>query len=90
MFTTAVKKRVLTELEISQLNAKYQDLTVNQRIAQLYKDFEADEVMLTSSFAATSAFLLHAFSQVNKQQKTRGNDTFILPLLSTALSVNGN
>lgn len=75
MFPIAVKKRVLTTEEIDQLNAKYKDLTVSQRIAQLYKDFEVDEVMLTSSFAATSAFLLHAFSQVNKEQKIYFIDT---------------
>jgi len=75
MFPTAVKKRVLTIEEITQLNAKYIDLSVSQRITQLYQDFEAEEVMLTSSFAATSAFLLHAFSQVNKEQKIYFIDT---------------
>ncbi len=75
MFPTAVKKRVLTTEEITQLNAKYKDLTVSQRIAQLYKDFDVNEVMLTSSFAATSAFLLHAFAQVNKAQKIYFIDT---------------
>lgn len=75
MFPAAVKKRVLTEDEIEQLNIKYKDLTISQRIAQLYKDFDVEEVMLTSSFAATSAFLLHAFSQVNKEQKIYFIDT---------------
>ncbi len=75
MFPTAVKKRVLTAEEITQLNAKYKDLTVSERIAQLYKDFDVNEVMLTSSFAATSAFLLHAFSEVNKEQKIYFIDT---------------
>ena len=38
MFPAAVKKRILTEEEITQLNAKYKSLSISERIAQLYKD----------------------------------------------------
>ena len=34
----------------------------------LYRDFEGSDVMLTSSFAATSAMLLKFFSDVNNKQ----------------------
>src|SRR3989338_6337413 len=62
-------KRIFSTEEIKSLNARYRKLSVTERIEQLYKDFAADEIMLTSSFAATSAFLLHVFSKINPQQK---------------------
>ncbi len=60
---------------IRELNARYRDLSVEERVAQLYKDFEADEVMLTSSFAANSALLLHLFSKLAPHQKVLFIDT---------------
>jgi len=53
---------------LEQLNAKYEKLSVYKRVEALYKDFDAEEIMLSSSFAATSAFLLKVFSDVNKKQ----------------------
>lgn len=53
---------------IQRLNAKYDDLDVYRRVEQLYKDFDAKDIMITSAFAATSAFLLKVFSDVNKEQ----------------------
>ena len=70
-----VKKRVFTEEEIKALNKKYKPLSIEERIKELYKDFDVTEVMLTSSFAATSAFLLKLFSDVNKKQKVFFIDT---------------
>lgn len=61
-------KRIFSEKEIRSLNEKYKNLTVEQRVEQLYKDFDAKEVMLTSSFAATSAFFLKIFSEINSNQ----------------------
>jgi len=75
MIETAIKKRVLSPEKINELNEKYKSLSVKERIAALYQDFDVAEVMLTSSFAATSAFLLHAFSAVNKAQKIYFIDT---------------
>ena len=75
MNDTTVKKRVFTEKEIKALNKKYKPLSIKQRIEELYKDFDVTEVMLTSSFAATSAFLLKLFSDVNKEQKVFFIDT---------------
>nr|WP_187248638.1 phosphoadenylyl-sulfate reductase [Mesonia sp. K4-1] len=71
----AYPKRVLTEEEINILNKKYQPLSVDQRINELYNDFDVNEVMLTSSFAATSAFLLKLFADINKQQEVFFIDT---------------
>ena len=57
-----------TQFDIQALNTRYNKLNVYQRVEQLYKDFKAEDIMLTSSFAATSAFLLKVFSDVNKEQ----------------------
>lgn len=69
------KKRILSSKEIKALNRKYKKLTVKERINQLYNDFDLDEIMLTSSFAATSAFFLKLFSDVNKKQPIYFIDT---------------
>lgn len=68
MNTITVEKRTFTEKYLSELNQKYRALSVTERIEQLYKDFDVNEVMLTSSFATSSAFLLHEFSKVNNDQ----------------------
>jgi phosphoadenosine phosphosulfate reductase len=60
---------------IAALNQRYHALSAKERIAQLYKDFKQNEVMLTSSFAATSAFLLKLVSEVNPQQTVFFIDT---------------
>jgi len=70
-----LKVPLLNSEEIQTLNEKYHDLSVEQRIQTLYKDFAADRVMLTSSFAATSAFLLHLFSRLAPQQTVLFIDT---------------
>lgn len=62
-------------LDFAKLNEQYGKMTVYQRVEQLYKDFNQDEIMLTSSFAATSAFLLKVFSDINKGQKIYFIDT---------------
>jgi len=55
-------------LQLKELNSIYKSLDIHQRIEKLYKDFNASDIMLTSSFAATSAMLLKFFSDVNKEQ----------------------
>lgn len=62
------EKRIISDQEIKFLNKKYKPLSVIDRIKTLYEDFEEAEIMVTSSFAATSAFLLKLFSEVNNQQ----------------------
>lgn len=61
--------------QIAELNRTYGPLTPEERVQQLYKDFKGDEVMLTSSFATNSAFLLHLFSQTAPHQKVIFIDT---------------
>ncbi len=68
-------KRTFTEAEIKALNERYRPLTAEERLAELYTDFALEEVMLTSSFAATSAMLLKLFSDINKQQTVLFIDT---------------
>lgn len=69
------EKRIFTEHEITLLNNKYKDLTLHERIRELYNDFSQDEIMLTSSFAATSAFLLKLFSDIKRDQPVYFIDT---------------
>ena len=54
--------------QLTSLNKVYKDFSIHQKVEQLYKDFNQDDIMLTSSFAATSAMLLKVFSDVNKDQ----------------------
>lgn len=63
-----VEKRMVSNKEIQLLNKKYKSLSAKDRIKTLYQDFEQAEVMVTSSFAATSAFLLKLFSEINTDQ----------------------
>jgi len=70
-----VNKREFSSEAIKSLNKKYRKLTPIERVTELYQDFGQDEVMLTSSFAATSAFLLKLFSDVNKTQRIYFIDT---------------
>ncbi len=60
---------------IKALNEKYSTLTVDERIRALYTDFNAEKVMLTSSFASTSAFFLYLFSKIHPEQKVFFIDT---------------
>ena len=73
--STTIDKRIFTETEIKALSDKYRPLMPHERVRMLYQDFVKDEVMLTSSFAATSAFLLKVFSDINKAQKIYFIDT---------------
>ena len=57
-----------TELDLKELNVKFRLLQPEQRITELYRIFALEEVMLTSSFAATSAYLLHLFSVYKPEQ----------------------
>lgn len=68
-------KSTFSEKEIKSLNKKYRKFSVTERIEQLYIDFDVKEIMLTSSFAATSAFLLRVFSNINPEQKIYFIDT---------------
>lgn len=75
MISTPHNKALFTEQDVLKLNKKYKPLTACQRIETLYNDFDVDEIMLTSSFAATSAFLLKLISDINKNQEVFFIDT---------------
>lgn len=70
-----VEKRIITEEEVKELNSKYKALSIEERVKELYTDFLPGEIMLTSSFAATSAFLLKLFSMTNSEQLVYFIDT---------------
>ncbi|HUS25478.1 MAG TPA: phosphoadenylyl-sulfate reductase [Candidatus Binatia bacterium] len=60
---------------IAELNARYAPLPFDQRMRQLYCDFDADRVLITSSFAATSAYFLHIVHRAQPRQKIAFIDT---------------
>jgi phosphoadenosine phosphosulfate reductase len=68
-------KKVFSKEEIAVLNNGYADLSPEQRVKKLYEDFSQDDIMLTSSFASTSALLLKLFSDENKAQPVFFIDT---------------
>ena len=68
-------KSLFTAEQIADLNKKHRGLSPIERIKLLYEDFGTDEIMLTSSFAATSAFLLKLFTEVKQEQKVFFIDT---------------
>lgn len=65
----------ISDERLSILNKTYNSLSVRDRIKQLYLDFDVNDVMLTSSFAATSALLLKLFSDINTKQEVFFIDT---------------
>jgi phosphoadenosine phosphosulfate reductase len=53
---------------IVKLNERYQPLNFEARLNMLYQDFKPEKVMVTSSFAATSAYFLHIISRFRPEQ----------------------
>ncbi|MCC5812693.1 MAG: phosphoadenylyl-sulfate reductase [Ectothiorhodospiraceae bacterium] len=53
---------------IAELNRAYAPLDFEARIRRLYEDFSPEKVMVTSSFAATSAYFLHIISGIRPEQ----------------------
>ena len=53
---------------LSSLNRKFEPLSIPERIEALYQYIEEKEVLVTSSFGTTSAFLLHQISQIRPTQ----------------------
>lgn len=60
---------------IDELNRLYAPLDFEARIHRLYEDFAPDKVLVTSSFAATSAYFLHIISRIRPQQVVHFIDT---------------
>ena len=68
-------ENVAFAIDFKKLNESYHQMSVYERVENLYRDFDPGDIMLTSSFAATSAFLLKVFSDINKDQKIYFIDT---------------
>ncbi len=62
-------------MKIHQLNQKYQSLSFQGRLEQLFNDFESDDILLTSSFGTTSMALLHLVSKVKPGHPVHFIDT---------------
>jgi phosphoadenosine phosphosulfate reductase len=65
----------LSRADIAALNAAYAPLGYAERIARLYTDFQPGKVLVTSSFAATSAFFLHVINSIRPEQPIHFIDT---------------
>lgn len=65
----------LSEAQIGTLNERYAKLDFGQRLRSLYDDFDPAKVMVTSSFAATSAYFLHIASTIRPEQVIHFIDT---------------
>lgn len=65
----------LDNLQIEALNERYAPLAFGERLRQLYLDFDPAKVMITSSFAATSAYFLHIVSRIRPEQVIHFIDT---------------
>lgn len=60
-------------MNLEELNAKYTGMKPEERVAELYKDF--NKVLFTSSFGTSAAILLHMFSKINPEQTVHFIDT---------------
>ncbi len=60
---------------IAELNRRYAPLDFAQRLRQLYEDFAPEKVLVTSSFAATSAYFLHIIKSIRAEQRIAFIDT---------------
>ncbi|MDX1803935.1 MAG: phosphoadenylyl-sulfate reductase [Alcanivorax sp.] len=65
----------LSKEALAQLNETYRSLSFAERIRRVYEDFNPERVMVTSSFAATSAYFLHIISSIRPAQKIHFIDT---------------
>lgn len=65
----------LTPEALAELNRVYRPLSFDERIRRLYQDFSADGILVTSSFAATSAYFLHIINSIRPEQVIHFIDT---------------
>src|ERR1051325_6065474 len=59
----------LSAARIAELNRISAPLHFEERLRRLYRDFAPEKVLVTSSFAATSAYFLHIISDIRPDQK---------------------
>jgi phosphoadenosine phosphosulfate reductase len=65
----------LDEDRIAELNGRYAPLNFEERLQRIYRDFDPDKILVTSSFAATSAYFLHIVTRVRPEQVIHFIDT---------------
>lgn len=68
-------RAVVDAAGIQLLNEQYRPLDFEARIRRLYTDFAPDKVLVTSSFAATSAYFLHIIATIRPEQVVHFIDT---------------
>lgn len=73
--TTLQKATEWQELSIELLNDIFTPLPFEDRISLLYKYFDEEDVLYTSSFGTKSVFLLHLISKIRPSQKVHFIDT---------------
>lgn len=71
---TAVTAHTLP-LPLEEANARFRPLHFAERIRELYTMFTPEDVLITSSFAATSAYFLHIIHRIQPAQKIAFIDT---------------
>jgi phosphoadenosine phosphosulfate reductase len=57
------------------LNDKYSALTPSGRIEEIFRDFDPEKILVTSSFGTSSVYLLSLLNRVRKEQKIYFIDT---------------
>ena len=65
----------LSTERVRELNAEFAPLHFEERIRRLYELFAPEDVLVTSSFAATSAYFLHIIHRIQPAQKVAFIDT---------------
>ncbi len=65
----------LSKEALAELNRVYRSLSFEERIRRVYQDFAPEKIMVTSSFAATSAYFLHIISTIRPEQPVHFIDT---------------
>lgn len=65
----------LSPQQIAELNTRYRAMNFAERLQQVYKDFDPAKILVTSSFAATSAYFLHIVSTIRPEQVIHFIDT---------------
>lgn len=55
--------------DLIKLNEEFEGMKVEERIVAFYEIFKYEEVLLTSSFAANSAYFIHLFSTLTQNQQ---------------------
>jgi phosphoadenosine phosphosulfate reductase len=73
--TAPPRRPVVDGAAIQALNEQYAPLDFEARIRRLYTDFPPEKVLVTSSFAATSAYFLHIVATIRPEQVVHFIDT---------------